>query len=342
MDLTGGSPPLLSTTPANKSEVRFALLAGVASCLFFFCAMPFARMPLGQQPAFVPAYVSVLAICDVLTSALLFSQSNFSRSRPLLLLACGYAFTASMTISYALMFPGLFSPAGLLGAGPQSTSAMYILWHGGFPLLVIGYAMLRNDWSTLGLVPVAHNGRRRGFLACLAVIAVVFAYTVIVTAGRDYLPVFIVLNRTTVLGHLVLAIDGLLSLAALIALWRLGPRTVIDVWLMVVMCVWLCDVSLSAILNTGRYDFGWYAGRIYGLIAASTLLVVLLIENGNNYSRVVRTSADLTEANNALKALSFQDGLTSLANRRSFDMYLASQTAAVHRNERSIALILSI
>ena len=39
--------------------------------------------------------------------------------------------------------PGLFSPTGLLGAGPQSTAWLYMFWHGGFPLLVIGYALGR-------------------------------------------------------------------------------------------------------------------------------------------------------------------------------------------------------
>src|SRR2546428_13897238 len=49
-----------------------------------------------------------------------------------------------MTVSHALTFPGLFSPTGLLGAGPQSTAWLYILWHGSFPLLVIAYALLKD------------------------------------------------------------------------------------------------------------------------------------------------------------------------------------------------------
>ena len=41
-----------------------------------------------------------------------------------------------------LSFPGLFAEGGLLGAGPQTTAWIYMFWHGGFPLLVIGYALL--------------------------------------------------------------------------------------------------------------------------------------------------------------------------------------------------------
>ena len=48
---------------------------------------------------------------------------------------------------------------------------------------------------------------------------------------------------------------------------------------MVVMCAWLFDIALSAILNVARYDLGFYLGRIYGLCAASFVLAVLLIDN---------------------------------------------------------------
>ena len=38
-------------------------------------------------------------------------------------------------------FPGVFAPAGLLDAGPQTTAWLYMFWHGGFPLFVIAYAL---------------------------------------------------------------------------------------------------------------------------------------------------------------------------------------------------------
>jgi two-component system sensor histidine kinase/response regulator len=39
----------------------------------------------------------------------------------------------------------------------------------------------------------------------------------------------------------------------------------LDTWLMVVMCAWIFDVGLSAVFNAGRFDLGFYSGRIYGL-----------------------------------------------------------------------------
>jgi signal transduction histidine kinase len=70
----------------------------------------------------------------------------------------------------------------------------------------------------------------------------------------------------------------LFSLAALAALWRKRPRTVLDLWVMVVMCVWLCEIALAAMLNAGRFDLGFYAGRVFGLAAASFVLCALIFE----------------------------------------------------------------
>jgi PAS domain S-box-containing protein len=70
-----------------------------------------------------------------------------------------------------------------------------------------------------------------------------------------------------------------LSLAALLVLWFRRPHSVIDVWLMVVLCAWLFEIALSAMVNVARFDLGFYAGRIYGLFAASFVLAVLLTDN---------------------------------------------------------------
>src|SRR3989442_2345887 len=57
--------------------------------------------------------------------------------------------------------------------------------------------------------------------------------------------------------------------------------------LMVVLGASLCDTALAAVFNAGRFDLGFYAGRIYGLLAASFVLMVLLLENGKLYARLV-------------------------------------------------------
>src|SRR6266568_4166148 len=66
------------------------------------------------------------------------------------------------------------------------------------------------------------------------------------------------------------------------------PHRGLDVWLILVMAAWLFDIALSGILNAGRFDLGFYAGRLYGLLAASFVLIVLLIETGALYGRAAK------------------------------------------------------
>src|SRR5262249_27768888 len=51
-----------------------------------------------------------------------------------------------------------------------------------------------------------------------------------------------------------------------------------------------------------RFDLGFYAGRIYGLLAASFVLVVLLLETSGLYSRVARAKVRLEAETQRLEA----------------------------------------
>ncbi|WP_454634307.1 PAS domain S-box protein [Bradyrhizobium cenepequi] len=232
-------------------------------------------MPLTPVPAFVASYQSALAINDLITAVLLFSQFAILRWRALLLLASGYLFTAAAAVTHALTFPGLFAPTGLFGAGSQTTVWIYMVWHGFFPLMVLGYALSRGDDGAR--IRGSTTSAIIGSVAAVVVAMAVFAW--IVTAQHDLLPVLL---RG---GHYTPVMIGVVSTvlfscaAALGALWFRKPHSVIDIWLMVVLCAWLFDIALSAMLNVARFDLGFYAGRIYGLCAASFVLAVLLIDN---------------------------------------------------------------
>jgi len=118
-ELTFKRHAFLSTELIGSRAIRFAQVGILVSMLVFLAAVPFAKEPLAQFPVFIPIYVSSLIICDLMTAVLLFGQYNFLRARALLVLAGGYLFSASITFAYALVFPGLFSPTGLFGPGPQ-------------------------------------------------------------------------------------------------------------------------------------------------------------------------------------------------------------------------------
>ena len=275
----------LSTMSATRGDRRAALAVVGVSAVLFACAVPFAGVPLAPVPAFVASYQSALAINDLITAVLLFSQFAISRSRALLLLASGYLFTAMAAIVHALTFPGLFAPGGLFGAGTQTTVWLYMVWHGGFPLLVLGYALLK----------ASDNDRKIGGSTGSAVVASIVAvsvamaaFTWLVTAQHDRLPILLSGGHYTPIMLGVVSTVWCLSLAALAVLWLRRPHFVLDVWLMVVMCAWLFDIALSAILNVARFDVGFYLGRIYGLSAASFVLAVLLVDNVGLQAKLAR------------------------------------------------------
>ncbi|SDO89552.1 diguanylate cyclase (GGDEF) domain-containing protein [Rhodoferax sp. OV413] len=343
-DCDPGKAPtgLLSTEPAGYREVRQAAICVLVSLVVFFAAVPFAKTPLVQAFAFIPMYVSALVICDLITAVLLFGQFSVLQTPALLVLASGYLFTASATVVYMLIFPGLFSPTGLFGAGPQTSSAMYMFWHSGFPLAVIGYTLLKGKKIKPRKLPLLILASPRTAIATAAVVvlSVVVGFGIFATWGQAWIPIFLNEHRTTTTGRMFLFGVWLLSLIALVGVWKKRPHTVLDIWLQVVMCVWLFDIALAALLNSGRYDLGWYVGRIYGLLAASFLLVVLLVEDLKQYKRLFQLSVKLSAANTVLANLARHDSLTGLANRRFFDEYLAEQIAIANRFNRPLALIL--
>jgi PAS domain S-box-containing protein len=266
----------LSTSPATNREPTVALAVVGVSAILFACAVPYAAMPLTPIPAFVASYQSALTINDLITAILLFSQFSILRSRALLLLANGYLFTAAATIVHALTFPGLFAPSGLFNAGSQTTAWLYLIWHGGFPLLVLGYALLK-DSDGGAQIRGSVGGAVLG--SAIAVCGTMLAVGWFVTSKHDLLPVLISEGQFTSTLAWVVSVVLCLTLAALLVLWFRRPHSVIDVWLMVVLCAWLFDIALSALVNAARFDLGFYAGRIYGLCAASFVLAVLLIDN---------------------------------------------------------------
>ncbi|GGY20098.1 hypothetical protein GCM10011289_24490 [Paludibacterium paludis] len=283
----------MSTLPPSRGQRRFALAVVLASLAVFALVLPFAKLPLGKVWAFIPAYQAALIVNDLVTAVLLFGQYSILRSKTLMTLATAYLFTAFMAIFHMLSFPGLFAEGGLMGAGPQTTAWLYMFWHGGFPLLVIVYARLSDTRTVAGKTPptpVVIGG------CVAAAFAVCAGLTLIATRGHESLPAIMQSNHYTPFMRTVVAGVAAINLLALVFIARRRHRSLLDLWLMVVMVVWLCDMSLSAIFNAGRFDLGFYAGRFYGLMAASFVLVMLLLEHARLYARLAEAAEQLAGA----------------------------------------------
>lgn len=274
----------LSTLRPGRRERRLALGAVAVSVVVFAILAPFAKTHLAMVWAFVPIYQSALAVCDLLTAALFIGQYHILFSRPLLILAGGYLLSACMAIAHTLSFPGLFSPTGLLGSGPQTTAWLYMMWHAAFPLTVIAYARAR---PITECVRPAAPWRDAAICVFVAVLAACIM-TAIATLGHPWLPPLMRGSHEAGVIGLVVSIVWLLNFAALAILFTRRARTILDLWLIVVLCAWVFDIGLSAVLNHARFDLGFYAGRIYGLIASSLVLVAMTFDNIQLYARVVQ------------------------------------------------------
>ena len=295
--LTGGNDAILFLLPAGPFERRLALVVLLGSLALFVAVAPFAKVQLAQVPAFLPFYQSALSINDAITALLLFGQARAARSRALLVLAGGYVFTALITLAHLLTYPAVFSPTGLLGAGLQSTAWLYMFWHSGFPLVIIAFAFLERGARERAPVTSA------SILKCLLAAALAAAgLTLLATVGHEMLPVVIRDNRYTGVYPYVVGTVWAFPVIAAALLWLRRPHTVLDVWLIVVMCVWVFEIALGAVLNGGRYDVGFYVGRVYGLVAASFVLMVLLFEHSVLYARLLEARAGESRKNEELVA----------------------------------------
>jgi two-component system sensor kinase FixL len=113
------------------------------------------------------------------------------------------------------------------------------------------------------------------------------------------------------------------------------PHSVLDLWLMVLMCAWQFDITLSVMLNAGRFDLGFYVGRIYGFLAASFVLVVMLIETGALYARAAR-SFELDRLERERKLIEVQSELIHLARLSELGQMIS---ALVHEVSQPLAAL---
>jgi PAS domain S-box-containing protein len=307
----------LATLPSSSNDRKAAIWAVGGSLLLFAAAAPFARISFPPIPAFIASYQSSLAIVYVITSVLLYSQSGILRSKGLLYLANGYLFTSIAIAGYALTYDDLFSDDGLFLPGPETTTWFYLVWHAAFPVFVLLYAMPDNDRRIAGS---RRASRRRIVWSISAVCLAALSLFVILTVGHPLLPQLIIgahFSRTMIGAISLIFMTCLISIALLL---KKRLHSVLDVWMIVILCAWIFDISLSSVLNAARFDFGYYAGRIYGLFAAVSILAILLAETASlqlRLSLLMRQQA--REAAGALQLYAERERLFSAAARSSND-----------------------
>ena len=283
----GENQVLLSTVPPSREQTWLAgwVLLGLVAALLI--TMPFADVPLGNTEILLPAYAVAVLMNELITSALLFALYSIQRSRAVLVLSIGYLFSGLMMGPWALTFPGVFAPSGLLGADLQSTASIAAMRRLGFPLFVLAYAVLKSSGLTI-------QDSRRSVKAIIlrsvvAVVVIVCGLTWLSVADDRVLPRFMTdSGQVSALWQYVPGSASAISVIALSFLW-MRRHSVLDLWLMVALCAWLIETFLLGFLSSGRFSIGWWAGRVYGFTSASVVLLALLWETITLYARLARS-----------------------------------------------------
>ncbi len=279
---------ILSSLSPGPTQRRVAL-AVVLGLLVVFALITFGPLKgvhLRRVEAFVPTYVTAMFVSDSITSFLLFAQFSIVRSRSTLVIASGYLFTALILIPFVLVFPDVFAPGNLMG-GLQSTSWLWMCQHAGFPAFVIGYALSNDADPTKRLWQGTVGAGIAASVALTATLVLALSFACI--AGDALLPRVAsdYLHFSPRWPYFIGAPVALLSMAALVVLW-IRRHSVLDLWLIVVMCLYLIEVSLSYYPDPSRFSVGWYTVRVIGFLSSSLVLIVLLHEIATLYARLVR------------------------------------------------------
>ena len=325
------SAPWPSDLAPTAFQTWFAIAVAAVVLVAFITIAPFAGMPLSALNIFFPLLDAIVFVTDLITAVLLFSQFSIAGSRPLLALANGYFFTALIVVPHALTFTGAFSPTGLLGANIQTGSWLFIFWHIGFAAALLAYALLTVGNRAQPLSP----GRAQSAIrwSVVGVIALTCGLAWLATAGAHLLPPIILdANRISSLVVYPIWLAILISAAALSAL-AFGRRSVLDQWLMVVAFVYIGELAFSGLFASVRFSLGFYAGRVFSVITASIVLIVLLAETTRLYVLLARSNMKLQREQNN-KLMNFEAIVAAISHE------IKQPLGAIELNSSSAQLIL--
>lgn len=324
---TGLGSEAASVLSVRAFGIMSALLIGI-----FLGVAAHASRPWDILPGFIPAFLAIVVVADLITACLLLMHASLARRTDLLWLGGAYLFSASVATAQALVFPGIASATGLFHAGPQSAIWLWVFWHAGFPCL-IGIAMAmrwRREHDAAAGAPRPHDA----LLIAAFILAVTIGLEILVTRFHSFLPALLAghsygnLALTTTGGTVLLLNIG--ALAAVILVTR--GRSVIDLGLFIAVLAATIDVALT--LSAGaRYSMGWYIGRAFSVTCTLPVLTIYLRELTWLHARVMRLNQQLAEQAHV-------DTTTALFNRRYFNHVLADSIERVADHRTTLGLLL--
>jgi PAS domain S-box-containing protein len=306
----------LAYLPPKPWQSRSALAGAAVLLLGLAILAPFAGKPVPQFNGFIPALDATIFVTDLITAGLLFAHFSVTRSRALLVLACGYLFSALIVVAHGLTVPEAFSLTENLSRNLRINFRIYLLWHLGFPVTLFAYVWLKDEdrIKERAHVPTALVST----CSVAGVLTLVSGLAWLAVAGDKFLPFPLnTLDRSSPYALWLTALTMLICAAALSLLWAFR-RSVLDQWLMVVVFASMVELAITAVLGgigPLRFTLGFYTGRVFfSLVTSTVVLTALLAETTRLYAGVAQVNM-LTSVVNASQALSSEIALSKLIER---------------------------
>ena len=166
------------------------------------------------------------------------------------------------------------------------------------------------------------------------VVVVVMVLAWIATEGLPWLPALFVNGKTFFEGPMQFIAWSVLAInvVALFNILRIADKTPEQVWLTVGMIAACMDVWLT-FHGSNRFSVGWYMAKVGSIFTSMVVLISLYVDLTLLYRR-------MQQANALLAQLASRDGLTGLANRRTFDEMLATEWRRAQRLQQPVALLM--
>ena len=274
----------LFDTPPSRRELQLALAALTALFAAFFLVLPVRDTRAVEIVPFTPMVDAVVCTGELIIATMLFAQAAIFRSRALAMLASGFVYIGLMLIPHALSFPGAFAPNGLFNVGLNATGWSMIFRRFGLPVSVIAYVILRNTDSD-----DPDRQSPKSMVWASVAMALALASALMAFYGKDWLPQVIIDRTTTDLLTFVIAVNLIVAAATAIILF-VNRRSVLDLWILVLLIGWMVQSSLNLIVHS-RFTVGFYSVFLVVFFSHLFVLFALIEESNRLYARLALSTA---------------------------------------------------
>jgi signal transduction histidine kinase len=283
------APYLLSEAAPTRDQKVFVAVTMTALASAVMLAVPYAQISLVGTEVLLPAYAAAIFFTEIVTACLLLALFSIRPSRGVLILAAAYLFSGTLVVPWALTFPGVFVFSGF-DPGLQSTATIAAIRRIFFPAFVICYALTKDRTP---VVDAKWWSTRQSIVATVVgVLVSAVGLSWMILAAPENLPQFMSSDRdVSALWRYIPVLSLILYAIGLTLLW-LRRRSLLDLWLMVVLSTLAIEIILLSYVSGGtRLTLGWWTGRVYGLTSASIVLIALLSQTTTLQSRLARSIA---------------------------------------------------